>query len=239
MAKSIYEFSYTSRRILRHKICSVLLFIAALYVLSAVFVRFICMPVVVRSDSMMPAVCYSDRIYISRFSARHSIFFNENSIFRGEILYVEPYSALPVSLWKSIADSCAAFFTFRRVFPFENAAGGTPVLRRVAGLPGDTLYMRDYVLYVKPAGADHFLTEFELSECQYDVFISDNPSVWDKTLGSPGVMEEITLGGDEYFVVADNRSEGMDSRVWGAVKCGCVAGRAVLKYFPLRNFRLL
>ena len=41
-------------------------------------------------------------------------------------------------------------------------------LRRVIGMPGDIIYMRDYVLYVKPAGEKHFLTEFEIIEKNYE-----------------------------------------------------------------------
>ena len=48
-------------------------------------------------------------------------------------------------------------------------------------------------------------------------------------------FDEILLGPDEYFVLADNRVEGTDSRIWGSVPQENIQGKAVLQYFPFRR----
>ena len=68
----------------------------------------------------------------------------------------------------------------------NNLVGKERQIRRVVGLPGDTIYMRDYVLYIKPRGEKYFLTEFELAEKSYNVNVSTNPAGWDNSIGVIG-----------------------------------------------------
>ena len=112
-------------------------------------------------------------------------------------------------------------------------------VRRIVGMPGDTIYMRDYVLYIKPAGERHFLTEFEIVEEPYNVTFYVPPADWDTEIGVKGSFDEITLGYNEYFVLADNRKSSDDSRLWGAVKKDEITAKVLMCYFPFRNFKLL
>ena len=65
-------------------------------------------------------------------------------------------------------------------------------VKRVVAVPGDTLYIKDGLLYVN-------------GEIQDDYF--------NDKIAEPGLAEnEITLGEDEYFVIGDNCNNSEDSR---------------------------
>ena len=98
-------------------------------------------------------------------------------------------------------------------------------------MPGDTIYLDNYLLYIKPKNENHFLTEFELTQTKYDITVANAPVQWDKDLGAKGKMQEIVLGEDEYFVLCDNRLESSDSRTWGVVRQSTFKGKVLLVYF--------
>ena len=116
--------------------------------------------------------------------------------------------------------------------------GPYPQIRRIVGLPGDTIYMRDYVLYVRPQGQKHFLTEFELVKKSYDVLINTAPISWDNQIGVSGNFEQVTLGENQYYVLGDNRNSSLDSRLWGAVSGSRIQAKALFEYFPFADMRL-
>ena len=132
------------------------------------------------------------------------------------------------------------FFTGQQISLFEknNFPGTNSQLRRVVGLPGDRIYMRDYVLYVKPADGKYYLTEFEIAKHPYNVTFFTAPPEWDSYLGVKGSFDEILLADNEYFVLGDNRKSSDDSRLYGPVKLENVRGKVLLCYFPFNKFRL-
>ncbi len=110
-------------------------------------------------------------------------------------------------------------------------------VRRIAALPGDEIYMVDYVLYVKPKGEKHFLTEFELTKKPYNLTFMSPPAEWNGSVGVKGTFEPLTLGPDEYFVLGDYRIAVSDSRLWGPVSKKNIKGKIIVKYFPLNSIK--
>ena len=163
-----------------------------------------------------------------------------NNFERGDVVLLQPRDSKDVNFFKRQADCFIRFFTAQQISIIENKEipASRPHLRRVVGMPGDTVYMRDYVLYIKPAGEKHFLTEFEIVKDPYNVTFFVPPADWDTEIGVKGSFDEMTLGYDEYYVLADNRKASDDSRLWGVVHSSDMEAKVLMCYFPFKNFRL-
>lgn len=112
-------------------------------------------------------------------------------------------------------------------------------VKRLIGLPGDTVEMRDgvvwlngrmqdepYVVHVKP-GTDpaneefRWQREFLVRSAQASVGYRPSRNNW-----GPLVVPE-----GKYFVLGDNRDDSSDSRYWGFVPQSAVKGRPLFVYY--------
>lgn len=220
------------RRELYHKIFSVAGIILIFFVLVSLFMTFIIFPVANKSDSMSPDIPAGSYEFVSPLLKNPE---------RGDVILLQNYKDGKMSPLKRILRTISLFVTVHKWQPFEeNPVSGTrPVLRRVVGLPGDTIYIDRYVVFIKPAGQSHFLTEFELTNSRYNAKILVPPALWDSDLGARASISQITLGNDEYFVLGDDRLSSADSRIWGPVKQSSILGRALVLYFPFNKFSFL
>lgn len=97
-----------------------------------------------------------------------------------------------------------------------------PYVKRVIGLPGDTISVRE----------DHL------------VYVNGQPLIEDYIAAAPRNL--YPLGGGEYtvppgtiFVMGDNRNNSQDSRSFSAVPLDNVIGKAVIAYWPMEAFGLI
>lgn len=88
-----------------------------------------------------------------------------------------------------------------------------PLIKRLVGLPGETLEFRDAVVYINGVKLEEpYINEpCLLSRCP--------DRVW-------------RLGPDEFFFMGDNRNHSHDSRAFGPVRRHQLIGRAILRYWP-------
>lgn len=231
MNKELYKLSYSLQKGRRHRIAVALAFVVTVFVLINLALAFVLFPVRARSVSMSPDIAKDSCIFFTPLDRNYS---------RGSVVLLAPRSEEKKSRRMRILDLFAGFFTARQFLPSEAAGltGQKNQIRRVVGVPGDTIYMRDYVLYVTPAGGKHPFTEFELVDRPYDVNIVAAPAGWDGSVGVSGSFEAFELKADEYFVLGDNRNSCVDSRFWGPVGSADIAGKALAVYFPFNKIRL-
>lgn len=96
-------------------------------------------------------------------------------------------------------------------------------VKRVIGLPGDIVDIRDNKVYVN---------DLEVEEG----YIANN--VFTNTSGS--ILEfPFEVPNRQYFVMGDNRENSFDSRYWGTVPEENIIGRAILVFYPFRNAKAL
>ncbi len=96
------------------------------------------------------------------------------------------------------------------------------LIKRVAGLPGETIEIKDDAITVKNR-------------------LHPGGFVWTQgTFASSGRRAEqtVTLADDEYFVLGDNRDQSADSRLWGPLKRNLIVGRPLVQLFPIGEISL-
>ncbi|MCR5189746.1 MAG: signal peptidase I [Treponema sp.] len=192
---------------------------------------FLLYPVRQNSVSMNPDIPDQSLIMVSPLSKSYE---------RGDIVLVKARFENNEKNLKNVISNICTFFTANQISlnENENLPGTKNSLRRIVGLPGDTIYMRDYVLYIKAAGQKLFLTEFELAPKAYNVTFFSAPAGWDSSIGVKGSFDEIVLGENQYFVLGDNRKSTDDSRFWGALDSSDIEGKALFCYFPFNKFKI-
>lgn len=240
------EYSYFIKQQRRKNAFFLFVFILILFLACTLCQKFLIFPVSVSSESMQPCINAGDIIFVTPLASEKpkgkSVPFLSSLVHcidlkRGDIVFVSPDYEAKKSLPHKIADAVCRFVTFQHYSPFEKAhlVAESANVRRLVGFPGDTIYMKDCVLYVKPKDQNYALTEFELSELQYDILIEGTDASWSREFGFPGELETIVLKDDEYFVLADDRSHGVDSRYYGAVHGRNIKGKLILRYWPLNS----
>ncbi len=97
-------------------------------------------------------------------------------------------------------------------------------IKRVIGLPGETIYMEDNKIYI----LNEETGDYEQLKEYYGYYKGENKF--------PN-CKPITLKEDEYFVLGDNRNDSEDSRSSGigAVKRELIVGKACFRVFPFNG----
>lgn len=118
-------------------------------------------------------------------------------------------------------------------------------IKRIVGLPGETVEVRDGVPLINGRAALHEGTrEGDRSPDGDNV---PPRVVWETVEGTryPVGYDDggrspsgppITLRGSEYYVLGDNRTQSADSRVFGPVAQGDITGLAAWVYWPARSW---
>ena len=231
MSKSDYQISYSLKRKRNYKIFKVFVFIILLISLITIIQKYFIFPVKQTSISMEPDLPQNSYVLISEIGSNYK---------RGDLVLLQPENKINSTNLKCIANFFIKFFTAQQI-SLDNSSetpGLNEKIRRIVCVPGDTFYMKDYVLYIRPQGEKHFLTEFEIAPKSYNISFTMPQSNWDSSLGVSGSFDEITLKANEYFVLSDLRISSDDSRLWGAITKENIKGKAILLYFPFQSFKL-
>nr|AKQ01397.1 signal peptidase I, signal peptidase I [uncultured delta proteobacterium Rifle_16ft_4_minimus_184] len=104
------------------------------------------------------------------------------------------------------------------VFPEDPAKD---FIKRVIGVPGDVVEIRQKTVYVNGAPLEEGYTRF-----------SDGKNV-DGFLRIRDVMPPVRVPEGKLFMMGDNRDRSYDSRFWGFVDMDAVIGKALFIYFSI------
>ena len=186
----------------------------------------------VQAHTMEPT-CYAGDVVIT--SPVYSFY---KGFERGSLVVVEPFEKVDHKWFKKLGTKAISFITFQCIHPFKTGGiQAKPFVRRIIGVPGDTIYMDSFIVHIKPKGSQHFLTEFEIMNADYNVKIDSLPENWNTSLPFSGNYPTITLNENEYFVLCDNRIASSDSRLWGPVTAHTqIKSKILMCYWPFAHF---
>jgi len=187
-------------------------------VVAVFIITFIAQPFRIPSESMVPTLLVGDFLLVSKqdFPLHHSTqpvpFLPSPALRRGDIVVFH--------------------------YPLD---ASLHLVKRIIGLPGDHLRLRNGRVYVdgqaliepyalyEPGPADSFRDNFPRLE-NPDPDVNSNWWIQMKQLVNHG---ELTVPAGHYFVLGDNRNDSEDSRYWGFVPASAIVGKPFLVYFSL------
>lgn len=87
------------------------------------------------------------------------------------------------------------------------------IIKRVIGLPGETIEKKQGILYINGEKAE----DYKLDTLDYDFL-------------------ECEIGENQYFVMGDNRIDSLDSRIIGPIDNKDIVGSVSFSLFPFKRF---
>jgi signal peptidase I len=198
-----------------HSAIEFVVIIAVALGLAVAIQAFVVKPFRIPSPSMVPTLKVGQRVLVNRIGPH----FGDPS--RGDIVVFKPPRGADPD-----RDQCA--------IPSEPADGrpcekGTDeqsknnFIKRVVGLPGDWLKVKQNRVYIAKARAGPY-------ELQKEPFISKDsvPCTGDLC----DLPNPIQVPAGHFFMMGDNRGASDDSRKWGPVPKKWIIGRAFFTYWP-------
>ena len=199
----------------RHSLLQAFQSLAYLIVIALFIITFTVQPFKIPSASMEPTLLVGDFLLVNKeVSNSPSMFAPTSQIHRGDLI----------------------------VFHYPVNAS-MHLVKRVVGLPGDRLRLRDGHVYInehplsepyavyRPSAPDGYRDDFpRLSSA--DPGVDSRWWIQMRSLVSSG---ELTVPDGSYFVLGDNRNDSEDSRYWGFVPRENIVGKPFLIYFSLND----
>jgi signal peptidase I len=162
------------------------------------------------SESMVPTLKVGDRVLVNK------LVYRIHPPRRGDIIVFIENPGAHKSFWGRVR----SFFT-------EGLGVTKPAsrdfIKRVIGLPGETIQITNGVVNIKPPGGG---SSFDLSEPYLNTENRDTSS-----------YGPFLIPAESYFVMGDNRANSADSRTsLGPVRKKVIIGRAFIRIWPLGRF---
>jgi len=207
----------------------------AVAVLLALAIRaFVIEPYRIPSGSMLPTLLIGDHLFVNKFAYGPKI----------------PFTDYRLPGWRKPRRGDVVVFTVARdrvghIYPADQHPefDSDRFVKRIVGLPGDTIELRDGVVFVNGQRVpweptqETFTDEIgrvlrvgreQLDGHPHAILRNPNPAEVDPRVLQ---MSPVTLPPDRYFMMGDNRDSSNDSRFWGTVHGPDIKGPAFVLYW--------
>jgi signal peptidase I len=203
--------------------------------IALVFRTFLYHPFNIPSGSMEPTLLIGDYLFVSKFSYGYSRY-----------SFPVDLSFIHGRIWEGAGPKRGDIAVFRP--PREP---GTDYIKRVIGLPGDRIQVRDGVLYINDEavkresageweGEGRFGAPASIKEYRETLPNGVSYITLDMTDNGPGDNTKVyEVPADHYFMMGDNRDNSQDSRFLdgpvGFVPAENLVGRAEIIFFSVQG----
>ncbi len=103
------------------------------------------------------------------------------------------------------------------------------IVKRVVGLPNETLEVKDDVLYIDNVAVEQSFFD----NAWYDSITGSLNGNFTNDFGP------ITLGSDQYYVLGDNRRFSQDSRYYGPFSQEDIVAKDIYVIYPFSDFKII
>jgi signal peptidase I len=168
----------------------------------------------VPSGSMRPTILEGDRIFVNKLAYDLKV----------------PFTTRHIAEWSNPQRG--------DIVVFYSPHDGKRLVKRVVGLPGDTIELRNNTLVIngQPVNyqpiAEELLRDIPATDRTGRIFASEKlPGQSHAVTGNPAApamrsFAPIRVPTGHYFMMGDNRDDSFDSRYWGTVERKQIVGRA-------------
>ncbi len=194
------------------------------------------------SESMVPTLMVGDHIFVSKYRYGLSLPILNKRLVR----FAEPKHGEVVVFIKPKSESGI----MSDYVGDDSDMAGTDFIKRIIGLPGDTVEMREDVLYINGQMLPrcHVGTRSYRTRMPFDNSWRDGEAeLWvekhgdhlytiaESQEGHRDSFGPITVPSDRLFMLGDNRDNSNDSRYWGTVPVDNIKGRAMIIWWSNRR----
>ena len=170
-------------------------------------------PYRIPSESMVPTLQEGQRILVNRFSHRLGA-----APKLGDVTVFTPPAGAVTGACGHVGEGpvySGGAATRRSCSLATPRKADTTFVKRVVGLPGDTIaIVNGHVIRNGKPASEPFASSCGGAECN---------------------LNPITVPAGTYFLMGDNRGNSDDSRFWGPVPRGWIIGKAVATYWPPKD----
>lgn len=168
----------------------------------------------VPTGSMRPTILEGDRVYVNKVAYDLKV----------------PFTTWHIAEWSNPQRG--------DIVVFFSPHDGMRLVKRIVGLPGDTIELRDNTLVINGqtveyrAISEELLRDVPPAERTGRVFATEQlPGQIHAVAGNPAVPAKRSFAATQvpdghYFMMGDNRDDSFDSRYWGTVERKRIIGRA-------------
>ena len=168
----------------------------------------------------------------------------ENTLLIGDHVFVNRVQFAPATYWTG---PLLPYREIRRgdiVVFLHPAEPGLYVVKRIMGLPGDRIHLRDGVVYRNGERLDEPYVIHKTDG--YNPYRDNFPAVspadyngvtpeWQLVLKQHIQGDDLVVPPDSYFGMGDNRDVSLDSRYWGFIPKENVIGRPMFVYWSFET----
>jgi signal peptidase I len=170
----------------------------------------------------------------------------ENTLLIGDHVFVNREQLAPRTTWLGPMLPYRQIHRGDIVVFLSPSEQGLYVVKRIIGIPGDRIHLRDGAVYRNGEKLDEPYVIHQTGENSYDAYRDNFPSVpppevgnvtaeWQMLLPQHIQGDDVVVPANSYFGMGDNRDVSLDSRFWGFIPQRNVIGRPMFIYWSFET----